>query len=117
DHNCTVDLSQAGDPEGSFYYLFQIKGDNIAVTFTTSNREEPLNLGSSLLFTVDGSSYNPTVILDAVNITCSSNPDSYTFSYPYEGTEPSVLTIQYNGKCRVPTFYFSARENVTTRFQ
>lgn len=117
DHNCTVDLSRAGDPEGSFYYLFQIKGDNVAVTFTTSNREEPLNLGSSLLFTVDKSSKNPTVILDAVNITCSSNPANYTFSYPYEGPEPSVLIIQYNGECRVPTFCFSARKNVTTRFQ
>ena len=59
EQTCTVDLSRAEDPEGSFYYLFQIKGDNVAVTFTTGNREEPLNLGSSLLFTVDKSSKNP----------------------------------------------------------
>ena len=117
DHECTVDLSQATNPEGSLYCLFRIKGNNVKVTFTTGNRTEPLNLGSSLLFTVDGSSYNPTVILDAVNITCSSNPDSYTFSYPYEGKESSVLTIQYNGECRVPTFCFSARKNVTTKFK
>ena len=71
DHECTVDLSQATNPEGSLYCLFRIKGNNVKVTFKTGNREEPLNLGSSLLFTVDGSSYNPTVILDAVNITCN----------------------------------------------
>ena len=115
DHNCTVDLSQASSPPTGIPILFKITGDSIQVTFKTGT--EPLNLGSSRLFTVDGSSKNPTVILDAVNITCSSNPANYTFSYPYEGPEPSVLIIQYNGECRVPTFCFSARKNVTTRFQ
>lgn len=112
--DCTVDLSQASSPPAEIPILFKITGDSIQVTFKTGT--EPLNLGSSRLFTVDGSSKNPTVILDAVNITCSSNPANYTFSYPYEGPEPSVLIIQYNGECRVPTFCFSARKNVTTRF-
>ena len=54
--------------------------------------------------------------MDAVNITCNDD-GYYVFSYPYANdTEPSVLTIQYKGDCYVPTFCFSARKNVTTKF-
>ena len=93
--DCTVDLSQASSPPTGIPILFKITGNDVKVTFKTGT--EPLNLGSSRLFTVDGKSINPTVILDAVNITCSSNPDSYTFSYPYEGKESSCLL--YTSRC------------------
>lgn len=112
DHSCTVDLSQAEDPEvnDNKTDFFSITGDNTTVTFITGDREEPLDLGSKDLFGI-GNAVNPTIVLDNVKI--AGDSDVYYATGNEEGN--TALTIRYRGECTYPGISYGGEELQTTK--
>lgn len=109
--DCLLDLSRAEAPaiqqkDGAW---FIIRADDVTVTVTTGEGDEPLDTGNKPLVRAENC-INPTLLLDAANITGVGE-----LEHSSQTGAATTFTLRYQGQCTYPPFQYYGPSNVPDR--